>query len=129
MLSCYFLTIYIGILITTNIADNLPVCPREEIVCTCVSQSVSQRWRVKNEGVVTWESVFIRGQPAGTVEMRDPYRFTLISSNINHFESTVSVKATSSINNAVLECAAGSLRDTVTIQILTGHYCICMCIE
>ena len=112
----------IGVVITASIADDL-ICLGEEVVYTCVTQSTTLRWHVKKEGVVTLESIFSLGQQAGSINVEGPYRFTLISNDNNHIESTVSVVTSSSMHNTVLECGAGSLRDTVTIRI-AGYYIV-----
>ena len=82
-----------------------------------MSQGTSQRWRLDNDGVVV-EHAYIRGQePAGHVVTRNPYTFTLVSTGQNHFKSTVSVVATMSIHNTVVECTGITSRDSITIRI------------
>ena len=46
---------------------------------------------------------------------RSPYIFTLISAFSSYFESTVAIVVTASINNTVLECIGGTIRDRVTV--------------
>ena len=47
------------------------------------------------------------------------FNFTLVSTNYNQIESAVSVTATASLHNAVLECAGDESPDTLKIQV--GH--------
>ena len=101
--------------ITANIDD--PACPGERLVYTCVSQGSSQRWRIRQNGGLLIDVVFIRGREPGSVVIRNPYTFTLLSTMQNHFESTVSVVAAMSIHNSYVECTSIRLQDSITIKI------------
>ena len=101
--------------ITANIDD--PACPGERLVYTCVSQGSSQRWRIRQNGGLLFDVVFIRGREPGSVVIRNPYTFTLLSTMQNHFESTVSVVAATSIHNTYVECTSVLLQDSITIKI------------
>ena len=96
------------------------VCPRDELVFTCISLSNILRWRLWNEdGILTVEHIFRRGQQAGSVYKQRTFNFTLVSINHNQIESAISVTATASLHNAVLECGGDESPDTLKIQI--GH--------
>lgn len=110
--------------ITANIDD--PPCPGERLVYTCVSQGSSQRWRIQQNGGLLIDAIFIRGREPGSVIIRNPYTFTLISAMQNHFESTVSVVAAMSIHNTYVECTSVRLQDSITIKIagISADACI-----
>ena len=110
--------------ITTNIDD--PACPGDRLVYTCVSQGTSQRWRIKQNGELLADIVFIRGREPGSVIIRNPYTLTLLSTVQNRIESTVSVIATMTIHNAEVECTGIPLRDSITIKIASRSYLIIM---
>ena len=110
--------------ITSNI-DGL-ICPGEEVVYTCVSQGTSQRWRLDNADSSTLiENAFVRGQPPGRTVEQHPFTFTLVSSGQDELKSTVSVLATTSIHNTVVECTGRSSRQSIIIRI-AGLVCNCM---
>ena len=90
------------------------------MVYTCVSQGPTQRWRIINKDEIYLELVLTRTEEPGIVDTRSPYTFTLVSTHLYHFESTVAIIVTASINNTVLECTGGTLRDRVTVRI-AGH--------
>ena len=113
---------FIDAAITSNITEST-VCPGDELFFICVSQGNLQRWRLKDEdGTIVINHLFRRGDRP--VYQQSQFRFTLVSSDYNHFESTASVTATASQNNHVLECAAGLQHDEVTIHI-TGFFLRC----
>lgn len=88
------------------------------MIYTCVSQGTSQRWRLDNaKSGVLIEYIYIRGQQPGHTSLRYPYTFALVSAEQNQFKSTVSVIATKSINNTVVECTDTLSRDSTTIGI------------
>ena len=101
--------------ITANIDD--PACPGERLVYTCVSQGSSQRWRIQQNGGLLIDAIFIRGREPGSMVIRNPYTFTLISAMQIHFESSVSVVAAMSIHNTYVECTSVRLQDSITIKI------------
>ena len=114
-----YLVTCIAAAITSNIDGS--VCQGDELIYTCVGQGTSQRWCIKfNNGDVLVDHVFTRGDELGRVIMRHPYNFTLLSATQNLFESTVSVVATTSIHNFVVECTCILSRDSVTTRI-AGH--------
>ena len=105
--------------ITSNI-DGL-ICPGEEVVYTCMSQGTTQRWRLDNADSSTLiENTFLRRQPPGHTVVRLPFTFTLVSSGQSQLKSTMSVLATTSIHNTVVECTGTSSRKSIIIQI-SGH--------
>ena len=124
-LSCY--TIISGAEITSNIADSA-ACPGEELVYTCVSIGTSQRWLVQSEGGVQLvELVFTSGQSLGSQRRESHFTFTLVSTSYNHFESTVSFVATSSLHNTMLDCTGLTTPASVTVRIAgiqTGSFVI-----
>lgn len=91
------------------------------MIYTCVSQGPTQRWRIQNEGGIPFELILTRTEEPGIVNTNSLYTFTLVSTDSNHFESTVEIVVTASIIHTVLECTGGTLRDTVTIW-MAGHY-------
>ena len=102
--------------ITSNIDGS--ICPGEEVVYTCVSQGTSQRWRIYSaDGAVLVERVYALGQELGQAVMRNQYTLTLISAWQNYFKSTVSVVATTSINNTMVECTGFSSRESIAVKI------------
>jgi hypothetical protein len=83
-----------------------------------VSQGTSQRWRLDNsDSGILIEKTYVRGQLPGHADVRHPFTFTLVSSGQGQLTSTVSVLATTSIHNTVVECIDTSSRDSITIGI------------
>ena len=103
-------------IITTNIEDNI-VCPGEELILTCTGEGDSLRWNVQNKNSDSTEELFIRGQHLGLRRTWNSFTFTLISTDYNHFESTLSTVVTNAVNNTEVECSTSSSRDTVTIRV------------
>lgn len=104
------------------------------MVFICVGQGNIQRWNLRNEdGMIVMQYTFTKGDQLEPVHPHSPFSFIfwLVSSDYNHFESTVSVIATVSLHNHVLECADGSLSDAVTIHIagFSEIYTACMIIK
>ena len=88
------------------------------MVYTCVSQGTSQRWHLENaDSGILIENTFIRGQPPGHTVVRSPFTFILVSSEQSQLKSTMSVLATTSIHNTVVECTGISSRESIIIQI------------
>ena len=108
------MNLYIAAVITANV-DGFP-CPGEELVYTCVSQGTSQRWIIENEDRSRIDQVYASGDELGVIVQND-YTFTLKLASHNQFKSMVSVTATISIHNTVLECTGHSSRASATIQI------------
>ena len=124
----FLLLILTGAVITSNITDKI-LCPGESVVYTCVSQGSTQRWRIENEGyAMPIELVYRRTEEPGSMSSKSSYRFTLVSTEYSHFESTVAVVIAVSMNNTVLECTGATQRDRVTIQIAGHRHNISTCI-
>ena len=103
--------------ITVNIADS-EVCPGEELVYTCVSIGTSQRWQVQLRSGTSLQNIFFSGDSIGSVQLQgDSFTFRLISTSYNHFESTMTVMASASLDNAIMECTGLTAPDTLTIHI------------
>ena len=100
-----------------NIADST-VCPGEEIIYNCVSTGNSQRWIIRTEGREPVEHFFTSEEPLQTIHTDGLFRFMLISTAHNHFESTVSVEAMVSLDNTMVECTGFYGKDTSTVHIV-----------
>ena len=84
------------------------------MVLTCTGGGSSQRWSV-DSGTV--EQVFTTGGTPGTQHQKGLYQFTVIASDVHHFETTLSTVATAAMKNTMVECSDGLPLDTVTIRI------------
>ena len=82
------------------------------MVLTCTGGGSSQRWTVDSV-----EQVFTTGVTPRTQRQKGLYKFTVISSDIHHFETTLSTVTTAAMNNTMVECNDGLPADTVTIKI------------
>lgn len=82
-----------------------------------MSRGSPQRWHVQIIGAESVECVFASTEEINTPHTKNLFTFTLISKANNHFESTMSVIASNSLDNAVVECTDFTTRDTVTINI------------
>lgn len=72
---------------------------------------------MENRGGVITEQVFTRVDSQGIPSVRGSYQFILISTDYEHFESTLLTVVTNAINNTMVECTGSFLRDTTTIKI------------
>ena len=110
----------IAIIIAAEVTSNIDglICPGEEVVYTCVTQGTSQRWRLDNDdSSILIEKTYVRGQQPGHPDVRHPFTFTLVSSGQGQLKSTVTVLATTSIHNTVVECIDTSSRHSIAIGI------------
>ena len=87
------------------------------MILTCTGEGHAQRWHVVNEDGGVAEATFLIGQGRGRQHQMGPYQFTLISSTLNHFQSTLTTIATIAMNNTVVECNDDLPPDTVMIRI------------
>jgi hypothetical protein len=111
---------YIAHAIAAEITSNIDglICPGEAVVYTCISQGTSQRWHIDSpDSSIPIENTYVQGQPPGHRVVRHPFIFTLVSSGQGQLTSTVSVLATTSINNTVVECTGISSRHSIIIGI------------
>ena len=88
------------------------------MVYTCTSEGTSQRWRLStsNRGVLA-DHTYVQGQQPGRVDVKHPCTFVLVSAEQGQLKSTVSVVATTSIHNTVVECIGITSRASTTIGI------------
>ena len=101
----------------TNIVDDV-VCPGEELILTCIDEGTSQRWNVRKENGDSTEVTFlVRSSQVGTRHTWNLFTWTVISTNYNHFESTLSMVVTNVVNNTVVECSGEMSLATATIRI------------
>ena len=108
-----------NITINRNVA-NSKVCEGAELTFTCTSQSTFHRWIIQTDINFTLVHKLFRevsDLPGTSETVQNRFHFTLISTASHHFVSTFSTVATNDLNNAVVECADISSRDTTTIRI------------
>ena len=91
------------------------------MVLTCTGIGTSQTWNVMKEDVRLTGKVFTSGEVVGTQATRDGFKFTLISTQYNDFESTLSTVVTNALNNTTVVCTDHATPATVTIRI-EGKY-------
>ena len=99
------------------------------MILTCTDQGTSQRWDVRKHDGDSTEEVFVRGNQLGTKYTWNSFTFTLISTDFNSFESTLSTVVTNAVNNTEVVCTGLSSSDTTIIRIagkLTQAMITCM---
>ena len=112
--------------IATEITSNIDglICPGEEVVYTCVSQGISQRWRLDNaDSSILIEKTYVRGHIATTRTSRSEASIYFYSGQ-DQLKSTVSALATASIHNTVVECIDITSQHSITIGIAGLVYTI-----
>ena len=101
------------------------VCPGEELILTCIDEGTSQRWNVRNEDGDSTEVTFLVGSSqVGTRHTWNLFTWTVISTDHNYFESTLSTVVTNVVNNTVVECSGQMSPATATIRIAGQQTCV-----
>jgi hypothetical protein len=114
--------------ITSN-TDGASVCPGKELVLTCVAENTAAiRWRIYSSlhSASFIEKTYTSSDIdyVGIQEIEGVYTFILVSYANNQFESTLSVTATQSLHNVVVECYSTSLVNSFTIKIESKRYTV-----
>ena len=122
--ACIIIYFLIAGTITANMDSAL--CPGEQLILNCVGQGTSQRWLIYHVGISSpYEYSFTKEMAIGTQYTRypNPYTFTLIAQEYNHFESSFSTIAMQSLNNARVVCNDNQPASEFVIRITGMHAC------
>ena len=112
-----------------NIDSEIEICPGDWLILRCVHEANTHRWCVDPGTSSEQCHTFVKGEELDSLELiqnlgpgeEAEYRFnlTLVSNDYHNFESTFSTLVRDTLHNTVVECAASTSRNEVTLK-LTG---------